>query len=227
MSRSAVDYLRHCKSLDDQTLYKFLSRNALGGVIGSKEERQALFDYVYTRMDAWSYESSMYDPVYSKVSEMIGPFVRDRSVIDLGCSFGSVWDYFSEETRPKVVYGVDISEKALQIAQEKRPPWFKPIHADILHDLGPACHSHVVMTTSILSHLDPPSKRLLMKRITTEWSPPLIITGAGGNDRSYVVTYPEKYGDYDLVMSWSMTNPQFPHLRSSDLNYGIWQRRSS
>ncbi|MFH1510024.1 MAG: class I SAM-dependent methyltransferase [Candidatus Nealsonbacteria bacterium] len=89
----------------------------------------------------------------------ISKYVNDNEkVLDLGCGNGRLYELFQEKTID--YYGVDFSEKLIEIAK-KRYPQFKFQVADALNLPFPADYFDKVFSIAVLHHI--PSKELRLK----------------------------------------------------------------
>ena len=89
-----------------------------------KERRSKVdFDVIADRYDLWyeSAEGAMYDHFEKKaISKYLPPNVRGMKLLEIGCGTGH-WSQFFNECGFGVT-GVDVSERMIEIAQNKRIP---------------------------------------------------------------------------------------------------------
>lgn len=81
-------------------------------------------------MDSYDSIADIYDTLFDDdysmkenraIANMLTPYLYNKSILDIGCGTGLLLDMFS--LKPDKYIGIDPSEKMLDIAREKHPPF--------------------------------------------------------------------------------------------------------
>ncbi|MFM9095583.1 MAG: class I SAM-dependent methyltransferase [Actinomycetes bacterium] len=80
--------------------------------------------------------------------------LNEASVIDIGCGYGWLLDYFDEA---KLICGSDISEHAIEIAQKRKPERYYKV-ADIQNGVAFDNKFDLVLAINVIEHLTKPKE---------------------------------------------------------------------
>lgn len=80
--------------------------------------------------------------------------LNEASVIDIGCGYGWLLDYFDEA---KLICGSDISEHAIEIAQKRKPERYYKV-ADIQNGVAFDNKFDLVLAINVIEHLTKPEE---------------------------------------------------------------------
>ncbi len=137
-------------------------KSTLRGILSSEFDSKDYFSNVYRAKDELGNPNQtsidrLRDRLLVRMYEKYGSKpINEASVIDIGCGYGWLLDYFNEA---KIVCGSDISEHALDLARQ-RSPKREYKYGDIQEKINFDFKFDLILAINVIEHLTQPKQAI-------------------------------------------------------------------